>query len=162
MTNILSNIADNPGATHNSKRVGRGVGSGKGKTAGSGHKGQKARSGVAINAFEGGQMPLYRRLPKRGFTNIFRKVYSVLNVSDLQKAVDAKKISEKDTITEKTLLESGVLSRLKDGVKILGDGEIKAKLKLQVSKVSKSAEEKIKSAGGAVEVAVDAKPEATA
>jgi len=146
----LNEITDNDGATHNSKRVGRGIGSGKGKTGGRGVKGQKSRSGVAINGFEGGQMPIYRRLPKRGFNNIFKSDYVVVSVARLQAAVDAGKLDAKVTIDAVALKAAGVIRRVKDGVRLLSDGEITAKLTLEVAGASKSAVEKIEKAGGSV------------
>ena len=120
----LNEISDNPGATKNRKRVGRGIGSGTGKTSGSGHKGQKARSGVSINGFEGGQMPIHRRLPKRGFTNIFRKQYVEVNLGRLQAAIDAGKLDAKKPVDSAALLGAGVISKPRDGVRILGKGEL--------------------------------------
>ena len=120
----LNEISDNPGATKNRKRVGRGIGSGTGKTSGSGHKGQKARSGVSINGFEGGQMPIHRRLPKRGFTNIFRKQYVEVNLGRLQAAIDAGKLDAKNPVDSAALLGAGVISKPRDGVRILGKGEL--------------------------------------
>jgi len=135
------------GSKKKTKRVGRGPGSGNGKTAGKGHKGQKARSGgVKGPGFEGGQMPLQRRLPKRGFTNIFRKEYSVVNLADLEK------ITGSDPVTPETLMQKGLIKDLKSGVKILGMGELKAKLTVRAHKFSKSAVDKIQAAGGKVEV----------
>lgn len=135
------------GATKNPKRKGRGSASGLGKTAGRGHKGQKARSGGGVRlGFEGGQMPLYRRIPKRGFTNIFRKEYVALNVSDLNKIEDGT------TVTPALLKELGMVKQLKDGVKILGDGELSKKLTVQAQSFTKSAVEKIEAAGGKAEV----------
>lgn len=136
------------GARTSSKRLGRGIGSGIGKTSGKGHKGQWARSGGGVRiGFEGGQMPLMRRIPKRGFDNRWRKVYSVINLSDLEKFNDG------ETVSAETLLEKGVLSKVEPyGVKVLGNGEISKKLSFKANKFSKSAEEKIKKAGGSVEV----------
>src|SRR5262245_242690 len=124
----LNDLRDNEGATHTKKRLGRGIGSGTGKTAGRGVKGQKARSGVAINGFEGGQMPLYRRLPKRGFKNLFANDYNTVSLARVQAAVDAKKLDAKATITAEALVAAGVIRRAKDGVRLLADGELKAKL----------------------------------
>ena len=146
----LNEITDNEGSTHSRKRLGRGIGSGKGKTGGRGVKGQKARSGVAINGFEGGQMPIYRRLPKRGFNNIFKSDYVVVSVARLQAAVDAGKLDAKVTIDAVALKAAGVIRRVKDGVRLLSDGEITAKLTLEVAGASKSAVEKIEKAGGSV------------
>ena len=136
------------GARTNGKRLGRGIGSGLGKTSGKGHKGQWARSGGGVRiGFEGGQMPLMRRIPKRGFDNRWRKIYSVINLSDLDKFADG------ETVSAETLLQKGVLSKVEPyGVKVLGNGEISKKLTVKANKFSKSAEEKIKKAGGSVEV----------
>lgn len=135
------------GATHAPKRLGRGIGTGQGKTAGKGHKGQKARSGGGVRpGFEGGQQPLYRRLPKRGFTNIFKKEYNVLNVRDLER------FDSGTLVTIETLIEAGVIKQVKDGVKILGTGELTKALTVRVDKVSSAAAEKIVAAGGKVEV----------
>ena len=120
----LNEVRDNSGATKNAKRVGRGVGSGTGKTSGSGHKGQKARSGVSINGFEGGQMPIHRRLPKRGFNNIFRKKYAVVNLGRLQDALDAGKLDAKKPVDAAALVGAGVISKARDGVRILAKGEL--------------------------------------
>ncbi|AMM83905.1 50S ribosomal protein L15 [Martelella lutilitoris] len=153
----LNEIKDREGATHAKKRVGRGIGSGTGKTGGRGVKGQKSRSGVAINGFEGGQMPIYRRLPKRGFTNIFAKDFVEVSLGRLQAAVDAKKLDAKTTVTAEVLKEAGVIRRVKDGVRILSDGELKAKLTLEVAGASKPAIEKIEKAGGSITVLAGAK-----
>jgi large subunit ribosomal protein L15 len=135
------------GATKKAKRVGRGVGSGFGKTSGKGHKGQKARSGGVKGAgFEGGQMPLQRRIPKRGFTNIFRKEYSVVNLADLEK------VAGSSPVTPETLMQNGLIKNLKAGVKVLGMGELKSKLTVRAHKFSKSALDKIQAAGGKAEV----------
>lgn len=148
----LNDLRDKDGATHSKKRLGRGIGSGSGKTGGRGVKGQKARSGVAINGFEGGQMPLYRRLPKRGFNNIFAKSFTVVSLARIQVAIDAKKLDAKETVTAETLVAAGVIRRVKDGVRILSDGEIKAKLTFDVAGASKAAIEKIEKAGGSVKL----------
>ena len=148
----LNELRDNPGATRAKKRVGRGIGSGKGKTAGRGVKGQKSRSGVAIKGFEGGQMPIHRRLPKRGFNNIFAKDFNEVNLDRLQKAVDDKKLKEGETITVARLVEVGVLRRAKDGVRILGNGELKAKLTIEAAGASKGAVAAIEKAGGAITI----------
>ncbi|ESY75004.1 50S ribosomal protein L15 [Mesorhizobium sp. M1050] len=148
----LTDLRDNDGATHSKKRLGRGIGSGSGKTGGRGVKGQKARSGVAINGFEGGQMPLYRRLPKRGFNNIFAKSFTVVSLARIQVAIDAKKLDAKATVTAESLVAAGVIRRVKDGVRILSDGEIKAKLAFDVAGASKAAIEKIEKAGGSVKL----------
>ena len=123
----LNEVRDNLGATRNAKRVGRGVGSGTGKTSGSGHKGQKARSGVSINGFEGGQMPIHRRLPKRGFNNIFRKKYAVVNLGRLQDAVDAGKLDAEKPVDAAALVGAGLISKARDGVRILAKGELTTK-----------------------------------
>ncbi len=143
----LEELKPAKGATKRSKRVGRGVGSGSGKTSGKGHKGQKARSGGVKGAgFEGGQMPLQRRIPKRGFTNIFHKEYAIVNLDDLAK-VDAS-----EPVTPELLKQKGMISDMKDGLKVLGMGELKAKLTVRAHKFSKSAVEKIQAAGGKAEV----------
>ena len=149
----LNEIRDNDGATKNAKRVGRGIGSGRGKTSGSGHKGQKARSGVAIKGFEGGQMPIHRRLPKRGFNNIFRKAYVEVNVGRIQSAVDAGKIDVAKPIDAAALVSAGVISKAKDGVRILGKGALSAKVNLHVAGASKAAADIVEKAGGSVTVA---------
>lgn len=152
----LNEIRDNAGARTNRKRVGRGIGSGTGKTSGSGHKGQKARSGVSINGFEGGQMPIHRRLPKRGFNNIFRKQYVVINVGALQGAVDAKKIDAKKTVDTAALKAAGLVTKAKDGIRLLGNGEISAKLNIEVAGASAGAIAAVEKAGGSVNVAAAA------
>ncbi len=148
----LNDLRDNEGATHSRKRLGRGIGSGSGKTGGRGVKGQKARSGVAINGFEGGQMPLYRRLPKRGFNNIFAKSFVTVSLARIQAAIDAKKLDAKETVTAESLAKAGVIRRVKDGVRILSDGELKAKVSFDVAGASKAAVEKIEKAGGSVKL----------
>ncbi|MGX7872717.1 50S ribosomal protein L15 [Mesorhizobium sp. ORM6] len=148
----LNDLRDKDGATHSKKRLGRGIGSGSGKTAGRGVKGQKARSGVAINGFEGGQMPLYRRLPKRGFNNLFAKSFTVVSLARIQEAVDAKKLDAKTTVTAEALVAAGVIRRVKDGVRVLSDGDLKAKLAFDVAGASKAAIEKIEKAGGSVKL----------
>lgn len=148
----LNELQDNPGARKNRKRIGRGIGSGTGKTAGKGHKGAKARSGVSINGFEGGQMPLHRRLPKRGFNNIFRKDYSEISLERLQAAVDAKKLDAASPVTAEAMRDAGLIRRVKDGVRVLGNGEIKAKLTLSVAGATKSAVAAIEKSGGSVEI----------
>lgn len=148
----LNEIRDNEGATKNRKRLGRGIGSGSGKTAGRGVKGQKARSGVAINGFEGGQMPIYRRLPKRGFNNIFRSDFVVVSLGRIQTAIDAKKLDIAATIDAAALTAAGVVRRAKDGIRILADGELTAKVTIEVAGASKAAVEKIEKAGGSVKL----------
>ena len=156
----LNELKDVDGATHSRKRVGRGIGSGKGKTAGRGVKGQKSRSGVAINGFEGGQMPIYRRLPKRGFTNIFAKDYNVVSLGRIQVAIDAKKLDASKPIDAEALKAAGVIRRIKDGVRVLSDGDLTAKkIVLRVAGASKGAVEKIEKAGGSIEMLVAAKSE---
>ena len=144
----LHELHDNPGATRKKKRVARGPGSGKGKTAGRGIKGQKSRSGVAINAYEGGQMPLYMRLPKRGFNNIHAKSFAVINLGLLQKFIDAGKIDAAAEVTEEALVASGLVRRRLDGVRLLAKGELTAKLRLTVTGASKSAVAAVEKAGG--------------
>ena len=147
----LNEISDNPGATKNRKRVGRGIGSGTGKTSGSGHKGQKARSGVSINGFEGGQMPIHRRLPKRGFTNIFRKQYVEVNLGRLQAAIDAGKLDAKKPVDSAALLGAGVISKPRDDVRILGKGELTAKkLEIHAAGASKVAIAAVEAGGGKI------------
>ena len=148
----LSDIADNSGSRKKRMRVGRGIGSGKGKTAGRGGKGQTARSGVRIKGFEGGQMPLHRRLPKRGFNNIFRLEFAEINLDRLQEAIDAKLLDAKDTITAETLVKAGVLRRSRDGVRLLGRGALKAKLNIEVHGASKPAIAAVEKAGGTVKI----------
>lgn len=162
----LNDLRDNPGARKDPITVGRGIGSGKGKTCGRGVKGQKARSGVSIRGFEGGQMPLHRRLPKRGFKSLFPKDYAVLNIGRLQEALDDGRLDAKVAITEDMLLQNGVVSKSKDGVRLLGKGEIKAKIEITVSGATATALEAVKKAGGTVtiiapkEIAVKVKPKA--
>jgi large subunit ribosomal protein L15 len=146
----LHELADRPGATKNRMRVGRGIGSGKGKTAGRGVKGQKARTGVAIKGFEGGQMPLHRRLPKRGFNNIFAKTYSEVSLGRLQKAIDDGKLDPKATINLEALKKAGLVRSSRNGVRVLGNGELKAKVTLEVAGASKPAAAAIEKAGGSI------------
>ena len=148
----LNEIKDNEGALKSRKRVGRGIGSGTGKTGGRGVKGQKARSGVAINGFEGGQMPIYRRLPKRGFNNIFKSDFVVVSLGRIQAAIDAKKLDGKKTVDAAALKAAGVIRREKDGIRIMSDGEIKAKVAIEAMGASKAAVEKIEKAGGSVKL----------
>ena len=152
----LHELRDNEGATKKRMRVGRGPGSGKGKTAGRGIKGQKSRSGVAINAYEGGQMPLYQRLPKRGFNKPNQKKFAVVNLGIIQKFIDAKKLDIKGEITEDTLVEAGIVRRKLDGIRVLGKGEFSAKIKLNVTGASKSAVAAVEKAGGSLTVATAA------
>jgi large subunit ribosomal protein L15 len=153
----LNDIRDNDGARKGRMRVGRGIGSGKGKTAARGQKGQKSRSGVAIKGFEGGQMPLHMRLPKRGFNNPFGKDYAEVNIGMVQKWIDAKKIDSKKDITEDVLRETGLVRGGKDGVRLLGKGEIKGKTKFVVTGATKGAIAAVENAGGSVEVTAPAK-----
>ena len=148
----LNEIADNDGANYKYKRVGRGIGSGKGKTSGRGGKGQTARSGVAINGFEGGQTPLHRRLPKRGFNNIFKPDYQVINTGRLEKAVEAGKLKAGDTVTPESLIQLGMLSKLRDGVRLLAKGEIKTALTIECAGASAAAIAAVEAAGGKVVV----------
>ncbi len=158
----LSDIADNAGSRKKRMRVGRGIGSGKGKTSGRGGKGQTARSGVRIKGFEGGQMPLHRRLPKRGFNNVFRIEYSEVNLDRLQQAIDAKTLDAGAVINAESLVKSGVLRRAKGGVRLLGRGEIKAKINVEVHGASKSAIAAVEKAGGSVKILAPAKEEGEA
>ena len=153
----LNAITDRPGATKAKKRLGRGIGSGLGKTAGKGTKGQKARAGVAIKGFEGGQMPLHRRLPKRGFNNIFRLEFAEINLDRIQDAIDAKLLDAKAVINAESLVKARVIRRAKDGVRLLGRGELKAKLNVEVHGASKSAIAAVEKAGGTVKILAPAK-----
>ena len=148
----LNEIRDNEGSTKNRMRVGRGIGSGKGKTAGRGVKGQKARTGVSIKGFEGGQMPLHRRLPKRGFNKPNARELNEVNVGRIQEAITAGKLDLGAPVTVETLVAAGVLSKPRDGVKILGVGELSAKVTFQVAGASKSAVAAIEKAGGSVTI----------
>lgn len=148
----LHELHDNEGANRKKKRIGRGPGSGKGKTGGRGIKGQKSRSGVAINGYEGGQMPLYQRLPKRGFNNRNSKSYSVVNLGLIEKFIDAGKLDSKVEITEDTLVASGLVRRKRDGIRILAKGELKSKLNLSVTGASKAAIEAVSKAGGSLTI----------
>ena len=148
----LNELTDNPGASKDRIRVGRGIGSGKGKTGGRGVKGQKARTGVAIKGFEGGQMPLHRRLPKRGFHNPFSTDYNEVNIGRIQQAVDAGKLDVQNPVTLDALIAAGVVAKPRDGVKILGQGEIKAKLSFEVAAASKGAIAAIQGAGGTIKL----------
>ena len=148
----LNEIKDNEGARKSRKRVARGIGSGSGKTAGKGQKGQKARSGVAVNGFEGGQMPVYRRLPKRGFKNHFAKVFVVVNLDTIQKAVDAGKLSANE-INVETLMNANIISKKLDGVRLLARGAINASINITVNSASKAAVAAVEKAGGKVTIA---------
>ena len=155
----LNELRDNAGATRPRKRVGRGPGSGTGKTAGRGIKGQKSRSGVAIKGYEGGQMPLYQRLPKRGFNKPNRKKFAVINLGLIQKFVDAGKLDATAAITEDLLVETGVVRRKLDGVRVLAKGDVTAALNLTVTGASKSAIEAVEKAGGSLTVSAPAAAE---
>ena len=156
----LNQISDNPGARKGRMRVGRGIGSGKGKTAGRGVKGQKSRTGVAIKGFEGGQMPLYRRIPKRGFRPPHQKIFQVVNLGTLQKAIDDKKLDAGQVIDAAAMQAAGLFKSVRDGVRVLGKGEIKSKVELKVAGASASAIAAVEKAGGKVEL--PAQPEAKA
>ncbi|RMD95509.1 MAG: 50S ribosomal protein L15 [Alphaproteobacteria bacterium] len=155
----LNELRDNPGATKPRKRVGRGPGSGTGKTGGRGIKGQKSRSGVAINGYEGGQMPLYQRLPKRGFNKPNRKEYAVINLGIIAKFIEAGKIDPKAEITEEVLVASGAVRRKRDGIRVLAKGEAPAKVKISVTGASKAAIAAVEAAGGALTVRTPAAAE---
>ncbi len=152
----LNELSPKDGSNKSRTRVGRGIGSGKGKTSGVGQKGQKSRSGVAIKGFEGGQMPLYQRLPKMGFTNeAFTTKLAELTLGKLQAAIDAKQIDPKKVIDEGVLVAAKIVRRKKDGVKLLGSGELKTKVELKITKVTKSAAEAVEKAGGKIELIVN-------
>jgi large subunit ribosomal protein L15 len=153
----LNELNDNAGARKTRKRPGRGIGSGLGKTGGRGQKGQKSRSGVAIKGFEGGQMPLYRRLPKRGFTSLDNRRFAVVNVGRLQAAVDAGRIDASQPVTESVLSACGIVRRVRDGVRILGGGELTASLKIEVTGASQAAVAAVEKAGGSLVVTAPAK-----
>lgn len=153
----LNELSVVPGSVKQRKRVGRGIGSGLGKTGGRGVKGQKSRSGVAINGFEGGQMPIYRRLPKRGFVNIFAKKFNVVSLGRIQTAIDAGKLNAKEVVNVDALIAAGVVRRAKDGVRLLADGELTAKVTFDVAGASKAAIEKVSQAGGSVKLPEAAK-----
>ena len=146
----LNDVTDNPGASKKRHRVGRGIGSGSGKQAGRGGKGQTARSGVRIKGFEGGQMPLHRRLPKRGFTNIFKTDYNEVNLERVQAAIDAGRLDVDKPVTVESLVDAGVCSKKRDGVKLLGRGELKAQVSFEVAGASRSAREAIEMLGGSL------------
>ncbi len=156
----LNQLSDNQGARKSRMRVARGIGSGKGKTAGRGGKGQKGRSGVAIKGFEGGQMPLFRRLPKRGFNKPFRKEYALVNLGTLQSAVEAGKLEAGKPVDAAALQAAGIVRHLRDGVRLLGKGEVKAALQITVTGASKSAIEAVEKAGGKVTVLAPVEAEA--
>lgn len=155
----LNELRDNPGATKRAKRIGRGPGSGTGKTAGRGIKGQKSRSGVAINGYEGGQMPLYQRLPKRGFNKPNRKKFAVVNLGLIQKFIDAGKLDADSDITEDALIACGLVRRKLDGVRVLAKGDFSAKINLSVTGASASAKDVVEKAGGALTVTTAAAAE---
>ena len=157
----LSDLRDNAGARKPRRRVGRGIGSGKGKTAGRGGKGQTARTGVAINGFEGGQMPLHMRMPKRGFNNVHRLNYVEVNIGRLQEAIDAGKLEAGASVDGAALVAAGVIRRQRDGIRLLAKGEIKAKLAIKVAGASEAAIAAVEKAGGSVEV-IAPKPAKTA
>ena len=155
----LNELSDNPGATQRKKRIGRGPGSGMGKTGGRGIKGQKSRSGVAIKGYEGGQMPLYQRLPKRGFNKPNRKAYSVVNLGLIQKFIDAGKIDIKNDITEDALIASGLVRRKKDGIRVLAKGEFTSKATISVTGASQGAVDAVAKVGGTLTVTTPAAAE---
>ncbi|MEC8750758.1 MAG: 50S ribosomal protein L15 [Pseudomonadota bacterium] len=148
----LNEISDNQGATKDRKRVGRGAGSGTGKTSGRGHKGQKSRAGATINGFEGGQMPIYRRLPKRGFKNPFRRQYRIVNIDDIQKAVDAGKVKAGAELDAQSLQDFGIVGKGKSGIRVLGRGKINVAINLNVAGASKTAIMAVEKAGGKVTI----------
>jgi len=153
----LNQLSDNAGSRKTRKRVGRGIGSGSGKTSGAGHKGQKSRSGVAIKGFEGGQMPLYRRLPKRGFHNPFSKRFVAVNLGRLQQAIDAGRLDAGKTIDADTLREAGIVKNARDGIRLLAKGELKSKVSITVAGASKAAQEAVERAGGSLSLTVPPK-----
>ena len=152
----LNQLSDKDGARRNRKRIGRGIGSGTGKTSGAGHKGAKARSGVSIKGFEGGQMPLHRRLPKRGFNNIFAKRYVAVNVGRVQAAIDAGRLDSSLPVDEDALVEAGLVKNKRDGIRLLAKGELKAKVSFTVSGASQAARAAVEKAGGSVTTTVAA------
>lgn len=157
----LNELSDNPGARHRKKIIGRGTGSGRGKTSTKGHKGQKARSGISLLGFEGGQMPLYRRMPKRGFHSLFRPDFREVNLGRIQTAIDAGRIDPAQPITEAALVSSRVLKNSGDGVRLLAKGEIKAKITVEVTGASKAAIAAVEKAGGSVKVTAPPREAAT-
>ena len=158
----LNELRDNPGARLKSKRLGRGIGSGKGKTSGKGVKGQKAREGVALNGFEGGQLPIYRRLPKRGFNNIFRKEYAALNLGTLESAIEAGKLDASQPITEAMVIAAGLAKGSADGIRLLADGRLTKLVNITVSGASAAAKSAVEAVGGTVTVTVPPKVPAEA
>ena len=155
----LNEIRDNPGARKGRVRVGRGIGSGLGKTGGRGQKGQKSRSGVSVNGFEGGQMPLHMRIPKRGFNNIFAKDYAEVNLGAIQKVLDSGKLDAKSVVDHAALKAAGLARGGKDGVRLLAKGELQTKLSFKVAGASKAARDAVEKLGGTVETTVKAKAE---
>ncbi len=155
----LNEIKDNPGARQPRLRVGRGIGSGKGKQSGRGGKGQTARSGVAIGGFEGGQMPLYRRIPKRGFKNPFRQHFVPVNVGGIQAAIDASRLDASQPVTIEAMQKAGLVGRVRDGVRLLAKGELKTKLTVKVTGASRAAVAAVEAKGGSVEVTIPPKPQ---
>jgi len=153
----LNELSDNPGARHRRKIIGRGVGSGRGKTSTKGHKGQKARSGIALAGFEGGQMPLYRRMPKRGFHNPFRLAYREVNLGRIQAAIDAGKLDASSPVTEAALVAARLLKNKGDGIRLLAKGDIKSKISVEVTGASKAAIAAVEKAGGSVKVSAPPK-----
>ena len=149
---MLNNLLDLRKKNFTKKKLGRGIGSGTGKTSGRGHKGQKSRSGVSLKGFEGGQMPIYRRLPKRGFKNIFKVDFNIINLLKLQSLIDKKILNTNEEINVNLLLKKKIIKKKLNGIKILGNGEIKNKIKIQATKISKSALKKIEKVGGKVEL----------
>ncbi|MFV2034563.1 MAG: 50S ribosomal protein L15 [Halocynthiibacter sp.] len=158
----LNQLSDTAGARRPRKRIGRGIGSGTGKTGGRGVKGQKSRSGVATKGFEGGQMPIHRRMPKRGFNNIFAKSLNIVNLGRVQIAIDAGKLDVKSPVTVEALVAAGVVRRVKDGVRLLGNGELKTKVKFEIAGASKSAVAAVEKTGGSVTVLGGSKANDTA
>ena len=156
----LNELANNPGSTKARKRIGHGIGSGTGKTGGRGVKGQKSRSGVAIKGFEGGQMPIHMRLPKRGFNNYNAKTFAPINIGRLQEAIDTKKLDAKKIITIEAIVACGLVKNIKDGVRLLGNGEIKSKVNIEVSGASAAAIAAVEKAGGTVTVPAKVEAEA--
>lgn len=156
----LNELRDNPGARKARTRVGRGIGSGKGKTGGRGFKGQKSRAGVALNGFEGGQMPIFRRLPKRGFNNPFRKTYALVNLGRLQKVIDAGKLDAAATITADALKAAGLVTKPRDGIRLLAKGKLTSRVTIEVVGASQAAVAAVEAAGGKVVMTSAAKDEA--